>query len=259
MALRYTTLISGSTGNAAYVESDEDALLLDAGLSFKSLCRLCDTAHLSLEKVRAILLTHEHSDHSKGVGVVARKLGVPIHLTKGTWDSIEAKVGKLSRNQAILHRIADTFNVGSLEVETFKLHHDAREPCGYMVGCAGKKVGFLTDTGHTDEWQRCQLRSCQGLVVEANHDVGVLQEGPYPAFLKKRILSDLGHLSNVACQDLLCQVVSDQTRYVTLAHLSGENNRPSLARLAMASLLVDYSNIELLVASGHRPLPLIEL
>ncbi len=259
MKLRYTTLISGSSGNASYIENESDAVLLDGGLSFKELLRLTDTLDISLHKVRGILLTHEHTDHSKGVGVISRKLKIPIHTTPGTWERIRGRVGSIPEEHIRLHRVEDTFLMHSLAVETFPLSHDACEPCGYMVSSAGKKVGFVTDTGWIEDRLKVRLQSCQGLVVEANHDVAMLRNGSYPYPLIQRILSPKGHLSNVECQSLLLDVVGKQTVAVTLAHLSSENNRPALAFDCVQAVLQGFSQITLSVAPRYEPLPFVEL
>lgn len=259
MSLAYTTLVSGSSGNASFIENDRDALILDAGLSYKKLAALCEQGGLCLAKVRGVLLTHEHLDHSKGAGVLARKLGVALHMTRGTYQAVRAKLGKLSAGQVVFHPAQSSFQLKSLQVASFPLHHDALEPCGYLLSHKDKRVGFITDTGHTDPAQWQGLKACQGLVVEANHDVGLLHAGPYPAFLKKRILSGQGHLSNLACQALLNQILGPQTRYVTLAHLSSENNRPQLAQQAVRRLEETFDQVSFNIAPRHQALPLMRL
>ncbi len=257
--LRYTTLISGSSGNISYIENDTDAVLLDGGISFKELNRLSDVMGISLHKVRGILLTHEHSDHSKGVGVISRKLKVPIFTTYGTWDKVHPKAGKVPEEHIRLHHSGDMFDLESLNIETFSLSHDALDPCGYMVGSGDRKVAFVTDTGVVEQDLCYRLKECAGLVVEANHDVDMLITGPYPYFLIKRIMSDQGHLSNLDCKELLLQVLGEKTKAVTLAHLSAENNRPSLARSCGEQALSHRQDVSLCIASRYKPTEWIEL
>lgn len=251
--LRYTTLISGSSGNISYIENETDAVLLDGGISFKELSRLSDDMGIALDKVRGILLTHEHSDHSKGVGVISRKLKVPIYTTSGTWGKVRFKAGKVPEEHIQLHHAGDTFNMESLRIETFALSHDALDPCGYMVGSDDRKVAFVTDTGVVEEELCCRLKECAGLVLESNHDMDMLITGPYPYSLIKRIRSDQGHLSNKECRELLLQVVGERTKAVTLAHLSGENNRPSLARTSGEQALSHRQDVTLCIASRYKP------
>ena len=252
-------LSSGSSGNVAYVENDHDAVLLDAGISYKKLSLLSEEMAVSLRKVRGILVTHEHGDHSKSAGVIARKLGVPILTTGGTWDRIRARAGKLPNDGIRIHRAGESFVLASFMVETFALSHDAHEPCGYMVGSDGRKVAFVTDTGLVSEELRGRLRECAGLVLEANHDEQMLKTGPYPYHLKKRILGEKGHLSNRYCRDLLLQVMGEKTRAVTLAHLSEENNRPSLAEACVEEALLHRRDVKLSVAPRFQPTAWIEL
>ena len=257
--LRYATLLSGSSGNVSYIENETDAVLLDGGISFKQLSLLSDGLGISLHKVRGILLTHEHSDHSKGVGVIARKLKVPIFATAGTWAKIRPRAGKLPEEHIRTLKAGDSFPLASLDIETFSLSHDAVDPCGYIVGSGERKVAFVTDTGVVEDELCYRLRECAGLVLEANHDVDMLKTGPYPYYLKKRILSEQGHLSNRDCRDLLLQVLGERTRAVTLAHLSAENNRPSIARTCIEEALTHRQDITLCVAPRFETTGWIEL
>lgn len=257
--LRYVTLTSGSSGNVSYIENETDAVLLDGGISFKQLRILSEGMGISLHKVRGILLTHEHGDHSKGVGVITRKLKVPIFTTFGTWNKVRDRVGKVPEEFVQTHRAGDDFDLASLHIETFALSHDALEPCGYMVGDGERKVAFVTDTGVVEEPLRSRLKQCAGLVLEANHDVNMVKNGPYPYSLKKRILSDHGHLSNLYCKELLLDILGENTRAVTLAHISAENNRPSLARSCVEQALIHRKDVSLCVAHRYRATEWIEL
>lgn len=259
MSLSYCTLVSGSSGNAAYIENGRDALLLDAGVTGAALFRLLDRQSLDPGKIRAVLVTHEHTDHSRGAGIVARKLGVPLHATPGTWQAIAAAAGPLKPGQLRLHAPGQGFAVGSLHLETFALHHDAREPCGYVVGCRGTRVAFVTDTGRVDPGLCDRIRGCQGLVIEANHDPGMLDSGPYPAFLKKRIRSSHGHLSNQDCAQVLKALAGDGLQHITLAHLSRENNLPQLALETVRGFLQQTAGLQVTVAPRFSPHPLIRL
>lgn len=257
--LRYLTLLSGSSGNAAFIENERDAVLLDGGLSFRTLSRLCAARGADLSKVRALLLTHEHADHSKGAGVIARKLGVPVHATRGTWTRVAPRAGRLEEDAVRLHRAGDDIELGGLRIETFPLSHDALEPCGYIVASDEQSVAFLTDSGCVPPAALPRLGACQGLVLEANHDPELLRTGRYPYPLKRRIASERGHLSNQDCLALARQVVGRHTRYLTLAHLSEENNRPELVRALLADGLRQFRNLSVSVAPRFEASEWMEL
>lgn len=258
MSLAYCTLLSGSGGNSAYIESGTDAVLLDAGASGRELFRLLEVQKLDPARLRAVLVTHEHSDHARGVGVVARRLKLPVYATAGTWRGMERAVGPLPDHLVRVVRTGEAFSVGTLTVTPVPLSHDTLEPCGYVVEAGGSRVAFVTDTGVLTEVAFRLASLADGLVIEANHDTGMLKNGPYPFFLKKRILGDTGHMSNEYCGTILKELVGEKTRHVLLAHLSRENNLPDLALAEIRRCLAGH-RLTVSVAPRSHPHPLIRL
>jgi len=229
--MRFCSLASGSSGNCILIGSENTSILVDAGVSGKKIEEGLNSIDMTLSDIDAIVVTHEHSDHIKGLGVLARRRGMRIFMTQGTADAVEKNtaVGKIPK-ELINPIVADmSFAVGDLVVRPFKISHDAAEPVGYAVECGKCHAAVATDMGCYTDYTVRQLKEADVLLLEANHDVRMLQAGPYPYPLKKRILSDVGHLSNESSGQLLGKVLSDHTKHVFLGHLSLENNYDRLA------------------------------
>ena len=225
---------SGSTGNCAVVRSGRTALLLDAGLSPRQISARLGRLGMRLDDVSALLLTHEHSDHVAAAAALATKRGLPVVGTRGTL----AKAGLPGPLFADLRVVRDgeevAFGDGDLTVRVTATPHDGVEPCCYVFAAAsGRRVGVATDLGHLSRKVLAVLAGCEVIGLEANHDVDVLREGGYPAFLKQRILSDVGHLSNDAAAEGLARLVGERTRALVGLHLSQNNNTPALAERAL--------------------------
>jgi len=228
--MRCTVLASGSKGNCAIIEGSSATLLIDAGLSAKELFRRMTEAGLDPAAISAILVTHEHGDHVRGLDVTARKLDVPVHATEGTLhDFLEYR--KLSKKPLVHHtcRYHERFTVGDISIEPFATSHDAAEPCGFIVSEGDCRIGYCTDTGIVTPAMLSLLRPCDGIVLESNHCPEMLANGPYPESLKRRIRSKHGHLSNQAAAECL-QGFGKDVPHVILAHLSEINNTPEKAR-----------------------------
>ena len=225
---------SGSTGNCAVVRSGKTALLLDAGLSPRQIGLRLGTLGMSIDDVSGLLLTHEHSDHVASAAALATKKGLPVWGTRGTL----AKAGLPGPLFADLRVVADgdevAFGNGDLTVRVTATPHDGVEPvCYVFADGAGRRVGVATDLGHLSEKVLAALSGCEVIGLEANHDVDVLREGGYPAYLKRRILSDVGHLSNEAAAAGLARLLDATTRTLVGLHLSQNNNTPALAERAL--------------------------
>lgn len=246
---------SGSAGNAIWVESGGTRVLLDAGLSLRETARRCARHGLRLRELSALLLTHEHADHCYGAGVLSRKLGAPVHATAGTFCGLrDAPEDGLRR----IVRAGEPVSVGALSITPFAVPHDAREPVGYVVDDGRTRAAVVTDLGAVTEGVVRALQGLDALVLEFNHDVRMLLEGPYPWSLKKRIRGGLGHLSNVEAGRLLRRVLHPGLRHLVLAHLSEQNNTEALATRE-AEAVLDGSGVRLSVASQARALSPIEL
>jgi phosphoribosyl 1,2-cyclic phosphodiesterase len=225
---------SGSTGNCAVIRAGRTAVLLDAGLSPRQIGLRLGKLGMSLDDVSALLLTHEHSDHVCAAATLATKRGLPVYATSGTL----AKTALPGPLFADLHTVEDgtevCFGGGDLTVRVTRTPHDGVDPvCYVFADGAGRRVGVVTDLGHLSKKVLEALEGCEVLGLEANHDVDVLREGAYPAFLKKRILSDVGHLSNDAASAGLARLLGERTRIVVGLHLSKNNNTPTLAERAL--------------------------
>lgn len=233
------SLASGSSGNCIYVGNDNTHILIDAGISGKRIKEGLTSINIDPDNLDGILVTHEHSDHIKGLGVMARRHRIPIYLTSQTWSELKDNktVGKIDEALIRFIKPDKAFYVNKMEIMPFKTFHDATDSVCYTFNSDNKKIGMVTDSGKFDEYMINHLRDSNLLYVEANHDVKMLESGSYPYYLKRRILSDLGHLSNEHSTRLISEIIHKELSHVVLAHLSKENNHPDIAYLEAKHLL----------------------
>lgn len=237
MSLQFSVLASGSTGNAFYIASEKTQLLIDAGLSGKKMDQLFDNIGKDPSELSGILVTHEHSDHIKGLGIFARKYNLPIYANENTWKSMEKQIGKLTPDQRF-HFDANTVKTfADMDVESFSVSHDAIDPMFFAFHSGDKKVALVTDLGYVSESIKKTVEGADAYIFEANHDIGMLQMGRYPWSVKRRILGDSGHVSNEDCGLALSDIVTNRTQRVYLAHLSKDNNMKELARMSVDQVL----------------------
>lgn len=228
--MRLLSISSGSSGNCIYTGSDDTHLLIDAGISGKRIEAGLGTAELTGGDISGILVTHEHSDHIASIGVLARRYGIPIYATQGTIEGIKSSpcTGNIDESLFRVIKAGDNFTIGDLNIYAHPISHDANDPVAYRV-CDGKVgVGVCTDLGKYDDDTIATFGNVNALLLEANHDVNMLQVGRYPYPLKRRILGERGHLSNETSGRLLCKLIHDGLHTVFLGHLSAENNLPEL-------------------------------
>jgi phosphoribosyl 1,2-cyclic phosphodiesterase len=232
--VRFALLGSGSQGNALLVEAEDTRLLLDCGFSAGETARRLGRLGVTPDELTGILVTHEHDDHVGGVARLARKFGLPVWATPGTLRGLEALFDGLE-----VHRIEGyaCLCIGSIEVRPFPVPHDAREPAQYVFSDGARRLGVLTDTGSATPHIRRALDACDALVLEANHDPGLLARGNYPEALKQRIGSRFGHLDNAQAAELAAALDCTRLQHMVAAHLSQNNNHPDLARAALAGAL----------------------
>jgi phosphoribosyl 1,2-cyclic phosphodiesterase len=248
-------LASGSKGNCIYIEGDSGALLVDAGLSAREILKRVEAARGSADRIEAVLVTHEHTDHIRGVDVLARRLDIPVVATRGTLSEyLDHRRASRKPLRTTACRCGESLCLGDFCVEPFRTSHDAVEPCGFCIRSHDIEVGCCTDTGEVTPAMLERLKRCDALVLESNHCPEMLENGPYPAFLKRRIRdAKRGHLSNLACAACL-KALADDLHAVTLAHLSEVNNRPEIA-LATATgdegLGLFAGNVPVRVAMQH--------
>ncbi|MDT8341411.1 MAG: MBL fold metallo-hydrolase [Longimicrobiales bacterium] len=258
--MKVAVLGSGSRGNAILVEGNGTRVLVDAGFSARDLARRLERVEVAPDSLAGIVVTHDHADHTRGMGVFARRFGTPLYLTAGTREAC----ARLLRGQEEVRRYqaGRPFMVGGLRVEPFPTVHDAREPVGVALvdPDAGARLGVATDLGRPSAGIRHALAGCHILVLEANHDDLLLQDAPYPWSVKARIRSSHGHLSNRAAGRFAQELHHPELLAVVLAHLSTESNRPEMARRAVAGALaeVGYRGV-LTVADQDEPLPVLDV
>lgn len=264
MTLRFSVLASGSTGNAFYIESGEEKILVDAGLSGKRIEQLMQQVHLDPNDLSRILVTHEHSDHIKGLGIMARRYNLPIYANEKTWQAMEGQLGKLSVDQKFLFNMEETKSFGGLDVESFAVSHDAADPMFFTFHQNGKKVALVTDLGYVSERIKKTVEDADAYIFESNHDVSMLRMGRYPWNVKRRILGDSGHVSNEDCALALTDILSDRTQRIYLAHLSLDNNMKDLARMSVEHILKERgfevgSRLELHDTDPSEATPIFEV
>ena len=227
----FCSIASGSSGNCIFVGTEHTGVLIDAGISGKKVVAGLQSIDRKPEELGGILVTHEHSDHIKGLGVLSRKYGIPVYCTSGTKQAMlgQSMLGKV--DETLFHEIRadETFQLCDLAVEPFSVSHDAAEPVAYRLSCEGKSVAVATDLGYYDDYIVDHLKQLDAVLLESNHDVNMLQVGTYPYYLKQRILGFKGHLSNDNAGRLLGEILHDGMKAVMLGHLSRENNYEALA------------------------------
>ena len=255
-AFRISVLASGSKGNSVYLEGTDGALLVDAGLSAREILKRMAKVGARPDRVRGILLTHEHSDHLRGAGVIARRLGLPVYATP---ETLSAAV--LPRGVATVQiRPGSAVVIMGIEVLPFSTPHDAANPVGFVVSEGAVRVGIATDLGCGTTLVREKLHGCRALVLESNHDERMLMDGPYPWYLKHRVRSRTGHLSNEDSSRLLAELTASELERVYLAHLSEVNNAPDLASGCAREALAGWNRaVAVQVTSQHEPLPMDHL
>lgn len=243
------TLFSGSSGNCTYVKSGKIEILIDAGVCARSIEKALHNLGSSIENISGIFITHEHSDHICGLEVISKKYNIPVHFTYPSYDKCVLDKSYLKRS-ALRHEIEFEKEIGELKISSFRIPHDSRQNVGYVVSDGEDTFGIATDIGHVTEEIAYKLRACRCVVLEANHDIEMLKNGPYPEFLKNRILSENGHLSNKNSARLACFLAENGVKCLTLAHLSKENNTKELAYNTVSDLLTKNNlEIDLAVAS----------
>lgn len=229
----FISLVSGSSGNATLVSDGNTNILIDCGMSGKQLEKSLAFAGFSADGLNGVLVTHEHIDHTKGVGVIARRYDLPVYATEPTINSME--IGKVERFVCIK---SDTdFEIGNIGIHPFTIPHDAADPVGYVFTSSDERVALATDLGHMNEYLLSNLYGCRKILLESNHDTEMLKLGPYPYNLKKRILSDHGHLSNDDAAETVIDLINHGTEHILLGHLSQQNNHPQIALMTTQNAL----------------------
>jgi len=259
----FATLASGSSGNSIIVGEDNRNFLVDCGITVKRLLANVDMINLSAAQIEGIIVTHEHSDHIQGVGALARRLKIPVYATYGIWDEMEESLGVLKPEQKVI--ISEEIYLAGMHIQLIPTSHDSRESYALKVTSKRHTLAIATDSGIVTREMSKNLLGCNAYVVEANHDLEMLINGKYPWYLKKRINSQYGHLSNIQLGKALCEWLTENAKNVVLAHLSAENNTPELALNTVINILRDSEvkhrcpKLKVRVAPRHLPHELIIL
>ena len=226
--IKFCNLYSGSSGNSTFIESDNTKILIDAGVSCQKISKALASIDVELDEINAILITHEHIDHTKGLTTISKKFNTPIYATPKTWSQMESL--NVNSSCKYLFNAGSTFSIGDLQIHSFSIPHDAIDPCAFCILADGKKITVATDIGHVDDTIYNKLVGSDILLLESNYEPNTLMNGNYPYFLKKRIAGDFGHLSNESASKVVKRLYDDTgISNIILGHLSKENNFPELA------------------------------
>ena len=250
-----TVLGSGSTGNAVVVQGEDRALLIDAGFSMKQTRERMAKSGMDPATLQAILVSHEHGDHVKGLRVAAKQLEVPVYCNRST--AMILKDGKHDPGKMTLFNTGTEFTQGEFRILPFSVPHDAMDPVGFIIETKNHKIGIATDLGHVSNPVAYHLRECDILVIESNHDLELLKQSQRPWSLKQRIMGRHGHLSNDASSELTSRIIHERTQHIVLAHASEDCNRPHLIEQSLTETLSAAKRPDLtpLVARQTDPLP----
>ena len=251
------TLYSGSGGNSTFIRIGETAILIDAGRNSRALCGSLNTIGERIENISAIFITHEHSDHIAALEIISKRNKFPIFMTRQSAQKI-APDSHIRKN-LVEENIIFSEKIGNVKVTSFRTSHDSLMSVGYRIEFCDDEgehaFGYATDTGYVSDDLRAGLMGCEAVVIECNHDEDMLMTGPYPSYLKHRVASNKGHLSNAACADLAFELVQNGTRAIMLAHLSRENNTPELAFDEVSNAISGF-DVSLVVADQFVPVEL---
>ena len=262
--MKFCSLYSGSSGNSLFVSNKNTKLLVDAGLSGIRIQRALTDIGEKSDEVCGILVTHEHRDHIHGLGVLSRRFDLPIYANEKTWEAMADDLGKIAPHNIKTFEFDKPFSVEDLEIEAFRTSHDAADSAGFIINDGKKRLGIATDSGIITPEMTKALFGCDLALLESNHDVSMLEAGSYPFYLKQRIKSDYGHLSNEIAGNLALSLVKKGTKHLILAHLSEENNYPLLAYETTARILAGAGvilkeDVNLFVAKRSSVSEIIEL
>lgn len=261
--LKFCSLYSGSSGNCLYVSSNNTKILIDCGTSCKKICEGLASINSSIEDIDAILVTHEHSDHVQGLGLVSSKFNIPIYANQETWNAMGKQKEKIDEKNINFFINDNDFLLNELTIHPFSTPHDAANPCGFNIHNGKRKLSIATDLGHMDDSIFNQLKNSSFILLESNYEPEMLNASRYPFHLKQRIKGPYGHLSNETAGKTIAALMKKDLKQVMLGHLSKENNVPELAYQTVAEELMksnsDINTIRLSVASRNTPGKIIEI
>jgi phosphoribosyl 1,2-cyclic phosphodiesterase len=256
--MQFCVLGSGSKGNATYIRAGATAILIDGGFSGIELQRRLAAIGVDFASIGAILVTHEHNDHIRGVPVLSRRGNIPVFANPATYSAAGSNLNQLHRYQEF--DTGTTFHFQDLSVHPFSVSHDTSDPVGFVITDGCHTIGYCTDTGRVTRLMQHRLAGCHGLILESNHDPEMLRNGPYPPYLKQRVQGKHGHLANHEAAAFLRDLVHDGLRHIVLAHISETNNQPQIAHATtMRVLATNGRGPEVSTAPQDRPTSLFTL
>ena len=255
----FCSLYSGSSGNSIFVSSDNTKVLVDAGLSGKRIIEALEQIDENPKEIDGIFITHEHSDHIKGAGIMSRKFDIPIYANEATWNSMINSLGNIKEHNIKILPKRSVTTIKDLDIACFNTPHDSVAPMGYTFHSKGKKASVVTDIGTFTEEVKQNIIESEVVLLESNHDIQMVKFGPYPYELKRRVLSEIGHLCNEDCGRAIVELMKDnKQRNIVLGHLSNTNNVPELAYRSVLNILEENSlevgkDLNLKLAHRHKP------
>ena len=260
---KFCSLYSGSSGNSLLVETDNTKILVDAGESCKKIVEALSSKNIDANEIDAIIVTHEHSDHIKGLGTISKKYNIPVYANSQTWDAMPLQKDKIEDKNIRKFNVSESFEIGDLKINSFNIPHDAANPCGFNIFNGKHKMSIATDIGHMENKILKALEESSFLLLEANYDSNILKCSSYPYPLKQRISGPNGHLPNESAGKTISYLLNYGLKEVMLGHLSKENNFPELAYKTVVDELIennyDESKINLSVATRYAPTKLIDI
>lgn len=260
---RFCSLYSGSTGNSLFIETNDTKILVDTGESCKKITEALSNIDVSIDSINAIIVTHEHIDHVKGLGTISKKFNIPVYANSKTWDAMPLQKDKIDESNIRTFNIKESFEIRDLKISPFSIPHDAANPCGFNIYYNDNKISIATDLGHITSNILHNLENSSFILLESNYDPNILKCSPYPYHLKQRISGPNGHLSNDIAGKTISHLINTGLKQVMLGHLSKENNFPELAYKTVVENLLENnyneSSIRLSVAKRYTQTPLIDL
>ena len=256
MDLNITVLGSGSSGNAVLISLGNYGILIDAGFSRKELLKRLSACGIDPNIIKALLITHEHSDHISGARVIADFLDIPMFANHSTFQAMNAGKETKTGKKKIVFGTGDTFKLESFTIRSFKISHDAIEPVGFVINAKNINIGYAMDLGYLDNITKSRMKGCKVAILESNHDVGMLMNSTRPPYLKHRIKSRHGHLSNEQAMDALHELITQDTKIVMLGHLSNECNKYSIVNELASKKLsqLERTDVKLYLMEQEKPL-----
>lgn len=255
--MKFCSLYSGSTGNSLFVQGNETKILVDSGVSAKKVESALDSINIDIKEINAILVTHEHIDHIRSIGTIAKKYNIPIYANLGTWNGIENEKTVIKIENKNYFKIGEELNIGELKIKPFSTSHDAMDSCGFSIEHDNKKISIATDLGEVTKEVMSNLKNSKFILLESNYEPEVLKCCSYPYILKKRIAGERGHLSNNVAGETISKLVEYGLQNVMLGHLSKDSNFPELAYKSVTNELtkngINIKNLELSIADRLNP------